>query len=328
MSDTSQGPGWWQASDGKWYPPEQAPGAQPAPPAQPVQPQWGQQAPTGFASDGSPPPKKSKTTRNVLIAVLAVFLLLGGGCAALLFAGSSALNEAVDSVNDDLESSGAAADGEPAGDNTTVPQAETSDATCVYIGTGGFRGDGMQVEVSFTNPLGDVNGIEVTFALIDGEGGSRFYTGTAGGLDLQDISFPSANEQFRLTVDTGDVLPPNVEGSTIGCTVLEIEESLDIGGFERASDADACEVLGIDSSGRIDLELSVTSPYADTTTVQTWWAVQAPGQVRFDSDTEVTDLVGAGETFRINPEFGVEKPEWVGDGAITCTVLGFWDQGR
>lgn len=27
MSDTSQGEGWWQASDGKWYPPEQAPGA-------------------------------------------------------------------------------------------------------------------------------------------------------------------------------------------------------------------------------------------------------------------------------------------------------------
>jgi hypothetical protein len=30
MSDFSQGPGWWQASDGKWYPPEQQPG--PAPP--------------------------------------------------------------------------------------------------------------------------------------------------------------------------------------------------------------------------------------------------------------------------------------------------------
>ena len=34
MSDTSQGPGWWQASDGKWYPPEQAPGVSPQP-AQP-----------------------------------------------------------------------------------------------------------------------------------------------------------------------------------------------------------------------------------------------------------------------------------------------------
>jgi len=31
MSDTSQGPGWWQASDGKWYPPEQAPGGTPSP---------------------------------------------------------------------------------------------------------------------------------------------------------------------------------------------------------------------------------------------------------------------------------------------------------
>lgn len=25
MSEVSEGPGWWQASDGKWYPPEQAP---------------------------------------------------------------------------------------------------------------------------------------------------------------------------------------------------------------------------------------------------------------------------------------------------------------
>ena len=27
MSDASQGPGWWQASDGKWYPPQQHPAA-------------------------------------------------------------------------------------------------------------------------------------------------------------------------------------------------------------------------------------------------------------------------------------------------------------
>ena len=34
MSDTSQGPGWWMASDNKWYPPELAPQAQPQ--AQPL----------------------------------------------------------------------------------------------------------------------------------------------------------------------------------------------------------------------------------------------------------------------------------------------------
>ena len=30
MSDTSQGQGWWEASDGKWYPPEQHPDAEPS----------------------------------------------------------------------------------------------------------------------------------------------------------------------------------------------------------------------------------------------------------------------------------------------------------
>lgn len=32
MSDQSQGEGWWQASDSKWYPPESHPDARPAPP--------------------------------------------------------------------------------------------------------------------------------------------------------------------------------------------------------------------------------------------------------------------------------------------------------
>jgi hypothetical protein len=32
VSDTSQGPGWWLASDGKWYPPELHPSRRPAPP--------------------------------------------------------------------------------------------------------------------------------------------------------------------------------------------------------------------------------------------------------------------------------------------------------
>ncbi len=40
MSDVSQGPGWWVASDGKWYPPHLRPDYRPEPPpsAAPVQP--------------------------------------------------------------------------------------------------------------------------------------------------------------------------------------------------------------------------------------------------------------------------------------------------
>ncbi len=37
-ADTPQGPGWWQASDGKWYPPDQVSGQQPPVPPAPTAP--------------------------------------------------------------------------------------------------------------------------------------------------------------------------------------------------------------------------------------------------------------------------------------------------
>jgi hypothetical protein len=59
MSDSSQGPGWWQASDGKWYAPEQHPDYQPPAPA-PAPPPTAQQPPIppGPAAPpyGAPPP--------------------------------------------------------------------------------------------------------------------------------------------------------------------------------------------------------------------------------------------------------------------------------
>lgn len=51
MSEQSQGPGWWQASDGRWYPPESAPGG--APTAEPTG-VWGSSAATP-PSWGAPP---------------------------------------------------------------------------------------------------------------------------------------------------------------------------------------------------------------------------------------------------------------------------------
>lgn len=80
MSDTSQGDGWWQASDGKWYPPEQAAGAAPPPP------------PGGGVQYAEPEKKKRRTWLWVLIAVV----VLLGGCVALLAS-------AADEVADELE---------------------------------------------------------------------------------------------------------------------------------------------------------------------------------------------------------------------------------
>lgn len=51
MSDVWQGPGWWQASDGRWYPPEQAPG----PVANPYGPSPGDPPAYGAPPSGYPP---------------------------------------------------------------------------------------------------------------------------------------------------------------------------------------------------------------------------------------------------------------------------------
>jgi hypothetical protein len=96
MSDTAQGPGWWLASDGKWYPPEQwtgpparGPAAQPAYPAQgPVagQPPYGGAAlPPSYAGYATNTPYGSyglapqKKTNGMAIAALVC------GCAGLFF---------------------------------------------------------------------------------------------------------------------------------------------------------------------------------------------------------------------------------------------------
>lgn len=80
MSDTQQGPGWWQASDGKWYPPQQAP------------------PPPGFQQPA--PSKKSGCGRAALIGV-AVGLVVLVGCVAIV-------SNAADEVDDDIRERDAA----------------------------------------------------------------------------------------------------------------------------------------------------------------------------------------------------------------------------
>lgn len=63
MSDASQGPGWWQASDGKWYPPQNPP-----PPPQPAKKEK-----TGLLDDGCS--KALACLAVPIILVVAIFLL-------------------------------------------------------------------------------------------------------------------------------------------------------------------------------------------------------------------------------------------------------------
>ena len=93
MSDTSQGEGWWQASNGKWYPPEQAPGApQPGAPVPTARPQLDVGLALGYGW--------AKFTENLgaMIIIVAIyfgvttvfnltgnFIQIGSGLTTLLF---------------------------------------------------------------------------------------------------------------------------------------------------------------------------------------------------------------------------------------------------
>lgn len=73
MSDVSQGPGWWQASDGKWYPPTSQPGTAPVAPAGP--PAWG--PPVGYGYPYAPNPYGTGTGLPSVSGMATASLVLG-----------------------------------------------------------------------------------------------------------------------------------------------------------------------------------------------------------------------------------------------------------
>jgi|GEM_PF-3125475 len=78
MTSGPPGPGWWRASDGRWYPPQ--PTQQPAPgyrPPQPAQPLAG-----AAFSQGAPPVKKSHRGIWITVIVIVAVVFVAGGLGA------------------------------------------------------------------------------------------------------------------------------------------------------------------------------------------------------------------------------------------------------
>ncbi len=80
MSDAPQGPGWWQASDGKWYPPEQFTGS-PAPtqhqPGQAWTPDAVYQQPgqVGYGYGTMPPANETLAVVSLVLGCVAIPLM-------------------------------------------------------------------------------------------------------------------------------------------------------------------------------------------------------------------------------------------------------------
>ena len=113
MSDVSQGPGWWLASDGKWYPPQQAPQQTIAPPQpaaapapggadRPLGPGWWQASdgrwyppqPGAYVPNAYGQAPKKPVYKRVWFWLLVVVALGFGGCVALIAGGTAAVNHA------------------------------------------------------------------------------------------------------------------------------------------------------------------------------------------------------------------------------------------
>ncbi|GAA1838732.1 hypothetical protein GCM10009836_17180 [Pseudonocardia ailaonensis] len=102
MSEQPQGPGWWQATDGRWYPPQQ----QPYPPQQQYpqqqypQQQYGQQQyyPQQYAAQPGqrPPSRGPKLGRGCVVVVVVVAVLLVAGIGAAVYF----VNRGVNAVKD------------------------------------------------------------------------------------------------------------------------------------------------------------------------------------------------------------------------------------
>jgi len=70
VSETSQGPGWWQASDGKWYPPQPPAAGQVPAPASPYPTGYG----AGTGANTGPLGKREKIGVQILLAVVTLGL--------------------------------------------------------------------------------------------------------------------------------------------------------------------------------------------------------------------------------------------------------------
>jgi hypothetical protein len=196
---------------------------------------------------------------------------------------------------------------------TTVAPPGGTDSRCGYIGVDDF--DDMQVEVEFTNPLGAVPAIDVEFALVDGSG-TRFYTGS------ESFTLPQEGESFRSDVDTVAELPADVDGGTVTCAVLEISEGFSFGDAQPAPAASDCQIDEIDSFGDVQIILSTVSPFDSVENLDIFYALRGDDGVRFGDSSSIVDLVGPGESVRVDQDTLTEVPAWVTPTELSCEIIG------
>ncbi len=174
MTDTSQGPGWWQASDGKWYPPEQASASPVAPPVADSPPG------PGFwkGTDGQwyppqvPPaqPVKKPVYKRVWFWLLVVLALGIGACVSIINLAGNAINTANNKTHTVVYSvtgSGSVSLSYAAIDKNQGGMTQNSDVPLPWTKT--ITGSGLFNYYSVTATLGAGGGSATCTITVDGK---------------------------------------------------------------------------------------------------------------------------------------------------------------
>jgi len=160
VTDTPPGPGWWQASDGKWYSPEQAP-AQPA--AQPT-------TPAAAAPPAGAPSKTGMSGCLIAFLIVAGLGLVGfiGLIVAISVLGNAAgdrLEQVAEEFEESAERQRAREAATAAVDAEHPPRRDVEVLSCSSDDSG-F----VTVEIVITNHTPTTNDYAISLRLEDGSG--------------------------------------------------------------------------------------------------------------------------------------------------------------
>jgi hypothetical protein len=196
----SQGPGWWQASDGKWYPPQ--PAATPPPMAPPPGPgpgpQWG----------GPPPAKKSNKGCFIALAIVGVVLLLGiGAVVAIVVAVGDEVDDRADQIDRANRDGGIPTFSDntenPPGEDVTVADCEPAEGT-------GF----MRATLDVLNHSSEPSNYIITVAFESDDGGEQFTTATTV------VDGLGPDQTTTVEADAFEEPPP---GQDFSCSINQVQ---------------------------------------------------------------------------------------------------------
>ncbi len=190
MSYGPEGPGWWQASDGRWYPPQDQ--------------GYAQQPAYGYGSggwQGQPGPAPAKSRNGCLTAFLVVLALgvLGavGACVAVV----ALADDVADEVSDDIT------------EGQADEQDDVGEPTC---GTDDV-GD-LEAVVDVTNDSSERSNYMITVAF-SGEDGNQIDTGTGSVTALE----PGQSTQATISTFT------DAPAGSVTCKVTDVQRFSDEG---------------------------------------------------------------------------------------------------